>query len=105
MTLSLRVSEPISWRVISPKLTSVPMAMRVAATFWSAWRPFIASGTHCLICSGSSEYSMPRNSELCCRAAWRFLRKAMLSSPQTKLMCGTLLMKDFGLLSTLRSTW
>src|SRR5471032_3566531 len=74
--------------------------VRVAATFCAGSRPSITAGIHCLICSGSSEYSIPRNNVLSYRAAKRLRRKSIFSSPQTKLMCGTLLMNERGLFST-----
>ena len=57
--LSRRASAFIIWRVISPKLTSVPIGIRVAATGSLVSRPVMTSGIHSEIFWGSSEYSIP----------------------------------------------
>ncbi|MNP45288.1 hypothetical protein D3C76_1392000 [compost metagenome] len=60
---------PTNWRVISPKLTSVPIGVQVTASFWFGSRPSIISGTHLAICAWSSEYCIGRNSGLACSAS------------------------------------
>ncbi|MNI94498.1 hypothetical protein D3C73_1526080 [compost metagenome] len=61
-------------------------------------------GAHLAILSWSSVYSMLRNSVLGFRASYRVFRKSAWSSPMTKLMCGTVLMKPLGDPITLLST-
>src|SRR5262245_19173530 len=83
-------------RVRAPKFTSVPSSIFVAAITWSFLRPSMTSGAHFAISSRLSDQLMSLNNGHDFMASYRVFRKRILSSPQTRLMCGTCLMNCDG---------
>lgn len=92
---SCEPSQPSSRRASSPKFTSVPPSLRVAAT-GPGLRPSITSGTQAWIVAGSAVNCIARK-KWCSRiASCRARKKSTSAAPCTKQMCGTAWMNPAG---------